>query len=217
VLAGCGFAMVASLGGEVPPEMSRFLSWADRTRIPLELQASSSNEGDLQALVERIGPARIVAFGEGTHLAREPLEFRNRLFRYLVQHKGFTAIAIESGVVESEQVDEYVEGGSDDLNHAIERGIGWTFNRLPQNRDLLLWMRQYNQDRQHPRKLHFYGFDISGSPGNARANVGPRVALEMALEYLQRVDPNAVSAFLVGSLILRTTSHARLSLPTTPT
>ena len=38
--------------------------------------------------------AHVVAFGEPTHGAHEPLEARNRLFRFLVERMGFTAIAL---------------------------------------------------------------------------------------------------------------------------
>src|SRR6185437_10997079 len=147
---------------------------------------SSIDVDDFRELDKAIGSARIVALGEGTHLAREPLEFRNRLFRYLVEHKGFTAIAIESGLLESRWVDAYVRGGSENLDQALERGIGWTFDRLPQNRDLALWMRQYNENARHHNKLDFYGFDIAGSPGNTQTRERPRVALELALDYLRR-------------------------------
>jgi len=48
---------------------------------------------------------------EGVHGAAEPLEFRNRVLQYLVEAKAFTAIAIESGIVESRTVHDYVRGG----------------------------------------------------------------------------------------------------------
>src|SRR6185437_3964893 len=71
------------------------------TGIPSESIAFSTDERGFGELSQWIGPAAIVAFGEGSHLAREPLEFRNALFRYLVEYKGFTSIAIESGLLES--------------------------------------------------------------------------------------------------------------------
>jgi len=58
-----------------------------------------------------IGNSRIVAVSEAVHAARQPLEFRNRLIKYLVEEMGFTAIALESGVVEGRLLNDYVRHG----------------------------------------------------------------------------------------------------------
>lgn len=49
---------------------------------------------------------------------------------------------------------------------------------------MLRWMRQYNQDPAHTRKLKFYGFDMQ-APGLAESNV---------LKYLQHVDTESREA-----------------------
>jgi erythromycin esterase len=140
---------------------------------------------------------------EGAHLAAEPLELRNRLFEFLVAEKGFTAIAIESGLVESRRVQTYVAGGAGELDEVLRDGIGWTFDRLPQNASLVRWMRSYNAQPEHRRKINFYGFDVAGSPGNAQARRGVDTALVEALEYLNRVDAESAAAFRarVGELL----------------
>src|SRR6266702_8865443 len=58
--------------------------------------------------------AHVVAFGEPMHGAHEPLAFRNRLFRFLVERMGFTAIALESGFTESTSARPFIEGGEGD-------------------------------------------------------------------------------------------------------
>jgi erythromycin esterase len=142
-----------------------------------------------------IGEAPIVATTEAIHLGAEPLEFRNRLFEYLVQEKGFTAIAIESGIVESRTVYEYVRGGPGKLSQVVADGVSWTFDRLPQNESLIRWMTRYNADPAHVRKINFYGFDVPGSPGNVQARRGLQTALSEALRYLERVDAAASAQF----------------------
>jgi len=146
-----------------------------------------------------IGNASIVALSEGTHGAAEPLEFRNRLFQHLVESKGFNAIAIESGMVESRTVHDYIRGGPGELESVLAQGIGWTMDQLPQNRQLVQWMRGYNESAPRARKLNFYGFDITGSPGNTAATRGLDTALSEALQYLDQVD------FATGARL-----HARL-------
>jgi erythromycin esterase len=96
------------------------------------------------------------------------LEFRNQVLRYLVQEKGFTAIALESGLVESRKVYDYVRGGAGELASVLAEGISWTFDRLPQNATLVSWLKDYNSDPQHTCTVNFYGFDVPGSPRSWR-------------------------------------------------
>src|ERR1700749_1596110 len=88
-----------------------FVSWATTHAHPLATVDSAPNDADLLPLESAIGKARIVALGEPMHGAHEPLAFRNRLFRYLVERMGFTAIALESGFTESINARTFVEGG----------------------------------------------------------------------------------------------------------
>ena len=57
---------------------------------------NGGDDSDLIPLHTIAGSARVVAIGEPTHGGHEPLAFRNRLVRYLVEHEGFTAVGIES-------------------------------------------------------------------------------------------------------------------------
>ncbi len=150
---------------------------------------------ELASLGKMIGDARVVALGEGDHFAAEPMLFRNRLLRYLVEQKGFTAIAIESGIVESRVVHDYVRGGTGELSGVLNQGITWTFDELPQNAALVRWMKDYNADARHARKINFYGFDVPGSPSNPKAKRGVGTALSEVLRFLQRVDSKSAAAF----------------------
>lgn len=79
-----------------------------------------------------------------------------------------------------------------DLATTLAQGISWTFDRLPQNEALVRWIRSYNADPSHRRKINFYGFDVPGSPGNPAANRGLRTALDETLRSLDRVDSTSV-------------------------
>lgn len=185
-----------AVAGELPDTgRDAFLTWARDSLHPIATVRAGAPPGDLRPLADSIGDAMLVALSEAVHGGAEPLEFRNRLFQYLVQEKGFTTIAIESGVVEGRKVHDYVNGAPGDLQSVVKEGISWTFDRFPQNRDLIRWMREYNADSHHPRKLSFYGFDVPGSPGNSEANRGLNTALLEALAYLARVDSPAAHAF----------------------
>jgi len=194
-----------------------FLSWARQELRALRTVSAAQSLIDLRPLGEMIGDARIVALGEAVHGVCEPLELRNRLLKYLVTEMDFTAIAIESGLVEGQRVHEYVRGGPGSLREVMTTGFGWNFGELVQNEALVTWLRQINADPARVRKVSFYGFDIPGSPGDSSATCGPEVALMEALKYLDRVDPRAGAGFrgrLRGFLPrLRFDYHARLPGP----
>src|SRR5882724_5961172 len=88
--------------------------------------------------------AHVVAFGEPMHGAHEPLAFRNRLFRFLVERMGFTAIALESGFTESISARPFIEGGEGDAETAAQNGFASGLQRYLENRELIQWMRDYN-------------------------------------------------------------------------
>lgn len=172
-----------------------FIKWAVDAHFPLSTVLPDSSREDLAPLGRMLGNASVISLSEGVHCGAEPLEFRNRVLQYLVQEKGFTAIAIESGLVESRIVHEYVRGGAGDLSAVLFQGISWCFDQLPQNRALLQWLREHNANPRHTRKVNFYGFDVSGSPANGKANRGIDTALTETLRYLSRVDSAACAAF----------------------
>lgn len=171
-----------------------FRSWASESLHPIVNVDSAASNSDLQPLGDMIGDARIVAFGEGLHGATEPLEFRNRLFRYLVEELGFTTIAIESGTVESRVIDDYVRGGMGVLDEVVARGFSSTLDDFPQNTSLVRWMRAHNLERPDQRELRFFGFDVPGSPTNGFAIRGMDTAIDEAVAFLRQVDATAAAA-----------------------
>lgn len=211
-LAALSFGSTRSVAA---PHEQEFVSWVTASLVPLNGGQEDVNAG-LDALGRLIGDARIVVLGEGAHGAAQPLEFRNRLFRYLVEKKGFTAIAVESGVVEGRVVNDYVLGGAGEIDDILARGYSWTMAEFPQNKALVEWMRSYNQGHSGGTKLSFWGFDIPGSPGNRFARRGVQTALDESLGYLHQVDPweaAKIEAGLQGLLPLSLNSYGMLPKP----
>lgn len=144
---------------------------------------------DLGFLKSFVGDARVLAFGEGTHNAHELWQWRNRLFRYAVEHLGFTAIAAETGYAQSLAADDYVQGRDIPLEKAVRGVFSWVDAPFEENRELLDWMREWNSRATTSRKLRFYGLEMAG-------NLHPRGALlvEPALAYLGSVDVQRAKA-----------------------
>jgi erythromycin esterase len=207
ILSPCEVAMESR--PHVLTDVEVFTGWAKRQMRPL---SAGWPDRELAAFGAMVGDATVVALSEPVHGAAEPLDFRNRILEYLVREKGFTAIAIESGVVEAREVQRFVRGGQGDLETVLAEGFSWRFGELPQNRSLVRWLRQYNTSPTPARQVNFYGFDVPGSPGHPRVRRGLDTALQESLRYLSRVDPVAIARIKTraGSLF----THVRFDLCT---
>ncbi|MFF8644062.1 erythromycin esterase family protein [Streptomyces sp. NPDC015345] len=138
----------------------------------------------------RLLPARprLLALGEPTHGEDTLLDLRNELFRQLVEEEGYRTIAIESDCVRGLIVDEYVTSGAGTLDEVMERGISHGWGEFAGNRELVRWMREFNDGRPAPDRLRFAGFD---GPLEITGAESPREALMALHGYLSdQVDPD---------------------------
>ena len=99
----------------------------------------------------------LLGLGEARHFVGELGEVRNEIFRHLVEHEGYRSFAIESDCLRGLLVDEYLATGAGELDDVMERGFSHRFGEFPANRELVRWMRAYNEE--HEEKLRFFGFD----------------------------------------------------------
>lgn len=104
-------------------------------------------------------PARplLLGLGEARHFVGELGELRNEVFRHLVEHEGYRSFAIESDCLRGLLVDDHITAGAGTLDDVMERGFSHRFGTVPANRELVRWMRAYNEE--HDEKLRFFGFD----------------------------------------------------------
>ncbi|MEU8107706.1 erythromycin esterase family protein [Nonomuraea muscovyensis] len=99
----------------------------------------------------------LLGLGEARHFVEELGDLRNEIFRHLVEHEGYRSFAIESDCLMGLVVDDYITTGSGTLDDVMERGFSHDFGTSPANRDLVRWMRTYNEE--HDEKLRFFGVD----------------------------------------------------------
>ena len=167
-----------------------FVEWAETALLPVEIDEVRTWRENFDQM---LGDATVVAIGESGHGVAEPLLFRNSVFRYLVEAHGFTAIAIESGMVEGRVVHDYVRDGRGEIGEVLAQGIARDFRDFPQNEALVRWMREYNANPSNTRKIDFYGFDMSGWPPSFPEDT--KLALGTALDYLETVDGTSAASF----------------------
>jgi erythromycin esterase len=171
-----------------------FVQWARKSLHPVSDADLDASTKDLAPIENMIGDASVVGLSEGVHAGAEPLIFRNRMFKHLVERLGFNAIALESGIVESRLLNDYVTQGKGDFDTVLEQGLSTGSHTFRQNGELIRWMREYNARLPPDRlKVQIFGLDVPGSPGNRDAARGPDTALRSALEYLRVVDPEAAA------------------------
>lgn len=135
------------------------------------------------AAVMRLLPARprLLALGEPTHGEDTLLDVRNELFRQLVEQEGYRTIAIESDCLMGLVVDDYVTSGTGTLDEVMEHGISHGWGTFAANRELVRWMRAYNDGRPASEQLRFTGFD---GPLEITHAASPRQALTALHAYL---------------------------------
>lgn len=179
--------------------MSSAAAAITRAKISLAPSVGALKSGSFGALEEIIEGARVVGFGEGEHGVHEVLIVRNLLFQFLVEHKGFTAIAVESGFTDSVRVDDFVLGKGIPLTKELVSAVFtfWPY-AMEENRQLIEWMRAFNARPSTRRKIRFYGLDMMGGyvhPEGLRGISQARKPFDAALSYMQSVAPEEARLF----------------------
>lgn len=124
---------------------------------------------------------RLLALGEPTHGEDVLLDLRNGLFRQLVGQERYRTIAIESDCMMGLVVDDYVRSGTGILDDVMERGFSHGFGASAANRELVRWMRAYNDGRPTSEQVRFAGVD---GPLEITGAASPRQALTALHGYL---------------------------------
>jgi erythromycin esterase len=157
--------------------------WLAQNAIPLRTVEAGNGFADMQPLKKIIGSASLVSLGEATHGTREFFQFKHRMLEFLVSEMGFTIFGIEATMPEAFDINEYVLTGKGDPVKALAGLYFWTWD-TEEVLAMIQWMRRYNADPRHTKKIKFYGFDMQ---------LAPR-AVKVTLEYLRRVDPEQAAA-----------------------
>lgn len=142
-----------------------------------------------EMLCELIGDARIVLIGESSHGTQEFYQARAEITKWLIEEKGFCAVAAEADWPDAYRVNRYVRWqGTDTTATAalggFERFPSWMW-RNTAVRDFVEWLRDNNRrsSSQHRRQAGFYGLDLYSLHRSMDEVVG----------YLDKIDPLAAA------------------------
>jgi erythromycin esterase len=125
--------------------------------------------------------------GEATHGSHEFLAMKDRVFRYLVERRGFRTFALETAWSTGVRLDEYVVHGKGEPERIMREDFQYTYalNPTAENLELVEWMREYN--RRHPHDpVRFVGDDWGYT--------GPEL-YDRVTDYVARVRPDLSARF----------------------
>lgn len=141
------------------------MMFSDRVEEIRTLARPLVTTADLDPLVEAVGERRFVAIGEASHGTHEFYGWRAALSRRLITERGFTWIGVEGDWPDCWRLNRWVRGQDDrELDAAsvlarFERWPTWMWaNR--EVAEFLDWLRTWNERRDAPDRVGFYGLDV---------------------------------------------------------
>lgn len=162
------------------------LAALEQAAHPLRSTAPQRENGDLRPLTSMVGDATVVGFGEAAHSSHEFFTLKHRVFRHLVEHKGFRTFSLEAPWSTGLRLNEYLLYGTGDPRRIMSEDFQDTY-LLWHTREylaLLRWMRAYNV--AHP-----------GDPvlfhGNDSGYAGPEL-YDRVTDYIRDTHPDALPA-----------------------
>ncbi|MGI3198688.1 erythromycin esterase family protein [Streptomyces sp. GLT-R25] len=177
----------------------------ERSAHTLRSTEPEGSLGDLDVLGRMVKDAEVVGLGEASHGSQDFFRMKHRVFRYLVEQKGFRTFSLELAWSSGLRLNDYVLNGKGNLKDIANEEFQGAY-RIWNNQDyinLIEWMRDYN--RQHPKdKVQFmgngHGLRRTGAvregdwPGGARVpattgarhRVVPRSGTDHRRRHLQR-------------------------------
>ena len=142
-----------------------------------------------EALEEIIADARVVLIGESSHGTAEFYRARAEITKWLIEEKGFCAVAAEADWPDAYRVNRYVRGLGHDTSpeealRGFERFPAWMW-RNTVVRDFVDWLHAHNSRLrgQGRRQTGFYGLDLYSLHRSMRE----------VIDYLDTMDPVAAA------------------------
>jgi erythromycin esterase-like protein len=111
---------------------------------------------------DRFGGSRVVLLGEETHGSSEFYRARAAITRHLIEHHGFTVVAVEADWPDAAHVNAFIRSGAkpESPPKPFRRFPTWMW-RNREVQELVDWLRDHNGAVREPlRKVGFYGLDL---------------------------------------------------------
>ena len=161
------------------------MTWLKKEAIPFtSIAPDDESMSDLNPFGDIVEDARMVVCGDATYGTHEFFRLKHRLWKFLVERKGFTLFAIEDGLLEVDDINQYVLTGKGDVSQLLA-GLRFWIWRTQEMVDLVQWMRSYNERRGERPALQLLGLDMQSCD---------QLILQV-LAYIDKVDAQAGEEF----------------------
>jgi erythromycin esterase len=171
--------------------MKTKITTANITSLLNENAIELNTGAGINAILEKIGDAKIVLMGEASHGTHEYYTWRSLISKRLIEEKNFSFVAVEGDWPDCFNVNRQIKSHPN-----IHAGVETTlraFNRWPTwmwaNWEMVAftkWLKEINQTRKPEQKTGFYGLDVYSL----------WESLNAILEYLDKKDPQAKATAL---------------------
>jgi erythromycin esterase len=161
------FLLLASLGAFCRGSDDSLKVYHLRNKIRPVATEPSADYSDLLFLADELKSRDVVAAGEATHGSKEFFTLKHRLFSLLCEKNEVKIFGLEESYAAGLLVNEYIHGESQlkATEVVLKMSFMW---RTREMKDLIEWMKAYNDDPLHPEKITFFGFDFHGPHHAAR-------------------------------------------------
>lgn len=149
------------------------INWIKDNAVPVRtIDPNDEDYSDLMPLVEKIGAARIVQLGEGSHGSGSAFKAKTRLIKFLHKVMGFEVLVWESGLYDCREFNTALRAGKDPIAAARLGVFGiWI---LEETKPLFTYAQEsFATDRP----LAMAGFDEQFSSLNAAARFSEDLAV----------------------------------------
>ncbi|MEV4502528.1 erythromycin esterase family protein [Streptomyces klenkii] len=163
--AAGGASAVTPAGGTRPAPAAdddrAVVAGLERYAHPLRSAEPGGSAADLRAFGQLTRGADIVGLGEASHGSREVFTVKERLFRQLAEHEGFSAYAMEISWSAATRLNTYLRTGEGDVRQIMrdEFQDGYSLLNTEELAHLFSWMREHNRGGGH--QIRVVGLDYS--------------------------------------------------------
>ena len=162
--------------------------WVRKTAIIIESPELQYDIGNIEPFSKLIGDAKVVCLGESRHDIHEQFVLKHRLIEYLIEEMGFRVFILEASLPYAEKINDYISGHNEDIDEIMSDMPGWFIWDTEEMKDIIVWMKKYNEKQKENNKIQFFGIDI----------VAPVYGLNKVTNYLKNVDPDYYSSLHIN-------------------
>ncbi|MGN9162640.1 erythromycin esterase family protein [Clostridium sulfidigenes] len=123
--------------------------------IPISTVEAGNGFKDLMPFKDILKDKKIVGMGEATHGTSEFFKIKHRFFEFLVEEMGYRVFVMECNGGAGQVINDYILKGEGNVEDSLPE-----LYRTEEIKNMIKWMKEYNNDPSHKEKIKFYGMDI---------------------------------------------------------